>query len=496
MGLIRCKDCSRQISRGADACPGCGRPNRGFLGRPGRERERNLGCLAVLIVVVAMMAAFSVSSARDTLSASATAVAPSHPPPVPPKGIVADRFRLDWSISGDALTLSIDTDLPDSASLFVTVARTYYQKSDHEAYERDYYHTSSPESVGQWRSARRISLSADAWKTDLADFQAKMARCGSDTAFEVERIDDEIEIRAVVHLNQSDPRFGGPRNGGLSGKAVKVEDAGTDHERRLVEAELRVRHPLDGPPPPAKTTAVSADSLEVGVTYRISRETVLDPELEPADPIADIGRMLRLPVGTEFTVKEARDRRGSTFYRNYRVKVARTGTWSNTRREGLVAIEYAAEHGLTLCKYGELAENSREGLSVTEARRIAARDANLVYLDVLVPNPAVAGAADGAEGWIDSVALIGQNVDAVVPDARDTHEPSPSVSIATKASPAAVAETVHVVVVFKNGRRIEALEAVEAGNEVRVRVSEGVSATYQRSSIASIEKTAEPSQSR
>ena len=39
-------------------------------------------------------------------------------------------------------------------------------------------------------------------------------------AFEVASIADAVEIRAVLHLNQDDPRFGGRGNLNLSGAAT------------------------------------------------------------------------------------------------------------------------------------------------------------------------------------------------------------------------------------------------------------------------------------
>jgi hypothetical protein len=56
MGMMKCPECGRTISTKADPCPGCGRPNRGLLGRPGCERFANLGCLLVVVAIVAVVA--------------------------------------------------------------------------------------------------------------------------------------------------------------------------------------------------------------------------------------------------------------------------------------------------------------------------------------------------------------------------------------------------------------------------------------------------------
>lgn len=53
-----------------------------------------------------------------------------------------------------------------------------------------------------------------------------------------------------------------------------------------------------------------------------------------------------------------------------------------TRLTAHDAIEYAAAHGLTLRKYADPAEDAREGLTVDEAREIAAEDPSLIYVDI------------------------------------------------------------------------------------------------------------------
>ena len=134
------------------------------------------------------------------------------------EGIVCDRFELRWELDGTDLLLAIDTDLPDEGDLSVTVERIYYEVGSDTAYSRDYFSEFLP--VSRWREPRRVALDADAWNADLAAHQNEMAALGADLAFEVARIEDSIEIRALLHLNQDDPRFGGSGNPSLSGEAA------------------------------------------------------------------------------------------------------------------------------------------------------------------------------------------------------------------------------------------------------------------------------------
>jgi len=52
-----------------------------------------------------------------------------------------------------------------------------------------------------------------------------------------------------------------------------------------------------------------------------------------------------------------------------------------TTLSGYEAIEYAEANGLTLSKYNDPIEDAREGLTPDEARKIAAEDPNLIYVE-------------------------------------------------------------------------------------------------------------------
>ena len=220
------------------------------------------------------------------------------------QGIVCDRFELRWELDGTDLLLAIDTDLPDEGELSVSVGRTYYQVGSDDAYSRYYF--SELELVSRWREPRRIELDADAWKADLTAHQNQMAGIGDDLAFEIARIEDSINIRAVLHINQDDPRFGGRGNPNLSGEATSRMGNG---DSVLVEAEASVEFPLDGPPPSSRSIRVPYDGLVTGDSYRLSQETPLMPERHASGSLDFLEKMLSLPAGTIIRVK-AVDRSG------------------------------------------------------------------------------------------------------------------------------------------------------------------------------------------
>ena len=170
--------------------------------------------------------------------------------PPEPSGVVSDRFELRHQVDGGDLLLAVDTDLPDEGELSVSVSRSYYEVRSDVEYSREYFSVLEP--VSRWRDPRRIPLDANAWRADLAAHQAEIAEIAAleraagvpaeqTMAFEVTSIADDVEIRAVLHLNQDDPRFGGRGNPNLSGTATsRSGSAGV-----IVEAEVSFEFPLE-----------------------------------------------------------------------------------------------------------------------------------------------------------------------------------------------------------------------------------------------------------
>ena len=381
------------------------------------DRSARARCWWLVVAVLAAAACGPTSppATRANGQGRFTPPAPAPSPPAVPADITVDRFEFDWNIADGELELRIDTDLPDFASMFVSVSRRYLQTGRADAYSRDYLAEKC--TVRDWRTARRVSLDPERWKADLKQFQAKMARVGRDVAFDVACIDPDIEIRAVVHLNQPDPRFGGPTNPRLRGAAVGVENSGTASEQRFITKEITVPYPLEGPRLRESTDATSWDALEVGRTYRCSKGVPLMPSFESDDSLSDISRMQRVPSTGTLGVLEVREKRGTRWYRV-------NAQWGGSE----------------------------------------------------------------ATGWISSVALLGQGVDAVsprharaaVPARREPEEPKPAVTPRPKPV---------FVVTIKGGRRIKAVEAKEVGEEVHVRTCDGVGIKYPRSWVLKIENT-------
>lgn len=53
-----------------------------------------------------------------------------------------------------------------------------------------------------------------------------------------------------------------------------------------------------------------------------------------------------------------------------------------TTLKAFAAIEYAEKNGLTLSKYNDDTEDAKDGLSVEDARKVAAEDPTLIYIEI------------------------------------------------------------------------------------------------------------------
>lgn len=57
MALIKCKECGREVSSAATACPGCAHPMAGAVHtKPHWTQDRNLGCLGFCVVFLLLPA--------------------------------------------------------------------------------------------------------------------------------------------------------------------------------------------------------------------------------------------------------------------------------------------------------------------------------------------------------------------------------------------------------------------------------------------------------
>ncbi len=160
--------------------------------------------------------------------------------------VTCDRFNLQASLAGNELTVSLDTDLPDYTGVIVGVRRLRQELGDLSAREpgrqvgymstrpTDYFRESS--TVGRWRMARTITLDHAQWERDAQAAQRHSTGFGD--RFQFTHAESDIELHAVVHATQTNPKFG-ENNRNFRGS--DVEECGS---LRIVYKELRFACPL------------------------------------------------------------------------------------------------------------------------------------------------------------------------------------------------------------------------------------------------------------
>lgn len=187
--------------------------------------------------------------------------------------IVADTFAVRHDFRDDRLTMVLDTDMGDAATVMVSVSRNYRQRGSNEEYVVNYF--SERTTVGRWRVPRTIALDQQAWNGELEQRQRIMASAGE--PFTVSRISDSIEISFVLPVNQ-DPPFQ-DWNANLVGAAVEQ-----DGRLRVLSSEAKIRYPM-ATQRVGQSRYADPRNLAVGISYRSSGPLPLMSELNPADPL-------------------------------------------------------------------------------------------------------------------------------------------------------------------------------------------------------------------
>jgi hypothetical protein len=143
--------------------------------------------------------------------------------------IIADTFEARHDLTGETLTVVLETDLPDQALLDVLLSRSYRKNGASEDFPLDYFYEQS--TVGAWRRPQTIRIDNAAWRASLE----KNAAAG---AFEVSGIGQDVELSLTVPINQAAPFHEGNQN--LRGSAVSPSIWGW-----IVRSEMRIPYPLD-----------------------------------------------------------------------------------------------------------------------------------------------------------------------------------------------------------------------------------------------------------
>jgi hypothetical protein len=222
------------------------------------------------------------------------------------KGVTCDTFEIVADLRGDTLSLRLETDLPDAADIMISVSRLWFDKNNPDKiYVRDYF--SQKSKVANWRTGNTCSVADQVFEKSLQEQIDMMASVG--IPVEVASVADEIEVSFVLPINQSSPAFG-ERNSNLNGSLVPVA------ELKAIRAEKTIQRPLGkkSSEMPKPRTA-SHNTLEIGLSYRLSHETPLMPEIEPMDPLDAITRKISIPASSKISIQAEKKNTRGTWYR-------------------------------------------------------------------------------------------------------------------------------------------------------------------------------------
>ena len=180
---------------------------------------------------------------------------PGQSPAAPKAGaeVVCNLFDLRVELQANTLRVSLDTDLPDTAEVAVSVSRSYLEKGNTSRYSIDYF--SEKSTVLKWKSPLEIPLDNAKWLKALNDKQDQLSRSG--IGFEVEALLPSIRVNALLPVNQSDPCFG-DGNSNLSGKAVPSKGI------RVVESTSELAFPIDSKLALKKKPSLDPQNLDLG----------------------------------------------------------------------------------------------------------------------------------------------------------------------------------------------------------------------------------------
>lgn len=203
---------------------------------------------------------------------------------------IYEQFKINSSLNGNSIDVSISTDLPDVIEVSFSISRSYWEKGDPESeYSEDYY--SEYITVGQLKKTQTIALKKQTWQSNLTDNQKKMSASG--LGFDVEKISDSIKVYAVVmSSNGIDPTF---------------------KDGKIGQNEIMLYYPMKGNIE-TQSKYGNFQSLEIGKTYSVSKTTPLMPQLNPADPIAAVGKMKELVTDNRIKILNIVNKRNTPWY--------------------------------------------------------------------------------------------------------------------------------------------------------------------------------------
>lgn len=148
--------------------------------------------------------------------------------------IVVTRFKIKTRRVGKILTVALDTDLPTTTKIMVSVDRGYRRKGSNEVYIAEYFSTST--TVEALTNGIKVDLDIDLgiWKQRLERIRLVLAAAGEPRP-PVVKVDDSLTVSMIVPIDQAPPFEQSNRN--LKGKFI------SDWIFPIIDQEVSVSYP-------------------------------------------------------------------------------------------------------------------------------------------------------------------------------------------------------------------------------------------------------------
>ncbi len=235
-----------------------------------------------------------------------------------------NKFNIIPDLSSGRVHIKLDSDIPDSMLLSVSVYRTYdvIDQATKQITQNYWPYMDGVQiSTEELKKGVTYDLDNKKWQHE---FNAKSQE---DSALGIKALPKTIskKITLSVALIRDFQKLGN-NNEKLSGLAVKEEWG-----EKSVSQEKLVTAPLNGAV--RDVASLNSEALDIGHKYTTQREDIpLLPDYNPDDKMAALKDVKKLPSGTPFTIMQKKVLEGEVWYQvNAEMGIVVLMGWINSR---------------------------------------------------------------------------------------------------------------------------------------------------------------------
>lgn len=259
-----------------------------------------------------------------------------------PAFVVVTKFDPIIEQNGSSISFSLDTDLPNNTTIMVGIERIYTIKNSDEIRLIQYF--SKRKKVKELKTPETIILNHKKWKKELNDRKDLFMRIGE--PFDVDKIEDQVEVSFVLPVNQDNPAFG-KFNKNLIGDIVE-----NDERLKIIRKEKRYNIPLDSKAVQKlseRSSNLHASGLETGTLYQNNKNLYFYTNYVAGDILQTSQSRKTLPKNSFFKVLNKSNENDVIWY-----KVKLSDNAGETFKTGWVNSEHLQWQQLKVYKLSSL----------------------------------------------------------------------------------------------------------------------------------------------